>query len=468
MTGRLRGVRRAAIAAGVTALAAGAAVTAPAAAMPAAAMPAAAAAAAPRPVIGPVTLVSRDCPGQNAEVEQAADPARGYVYEEWMGCHGSIGFAVSADGGRRFGRPVVLPGSRGAWDPALAVAPGGTVYAAFMNSTKHHTYPVVAASFDHGQTFPQVTKLVSRQKNNWGDRDFIAVAPDGAVYLTWDYGPNAKKVTYICSPGGSCAFATGDLNAVIQKSTDGGRTWGPIVPVSPGFPASGGDSAPLLVEPGGRIDVEYQGYHITSPVTYTMTPAHSYFASSTDGGTTWSAPVQVGPDRLTMSKAEWWIDGAISADAAGNLYVTWDTQHAGQDTGWLSYSTDHGRTWSALRRVTLDTGNATHIVQVTGGRAGTAYVGWLADSSPRGYALYLRPFSIKKGWLSGPLRVSPRFGDRKVWPGDTFGISMQPPAGSSGSGWQRVVVSWGSAVSRVKHPQSEIFSTSVAFPPAAR
>jgi len=464
MTGRLRGVWRTAIAAGVTALAAGAAGTA--GTVPAAARPAAAA-AAPRPVVGPVTEVSR-CPGQNAEVEQAADPARGYVYEEWMGCRGSIGFAASADAGRHFGRPVVLPGSKGGWDPALAVAPGGTVYAAFMSSTKHHTYPVVAASFDHGQTFPQVTRLVSAKRNNWGDRDFITVATDGTVYLTWDYGPSAKKVTYICTPGGSCAFATGDLNAVIQKSTDGGKTWGPIVPVSPGFPASGGDSAPLLVEPGGRIDVEYQGYHITSPTKYTMTPAHSYFTSSGDGGVTWSAPVQVGPDRLTMSKAEWWIDGAISADAAGNLYITWDTQHAGQDIGWLSYSTDHGRTWSPLRRVTPDTDKATHIVQVTGGQAGTAYVGWLADNSPLGYALYLRPFSITKGWLSGPLRVSPGFGDRKVWPGDTFGISMRPPASSSRSGWQRVVVSWGSAVSKQTHPDSEVFSAAVAFPPAPR
>jgi hypothetical protein len=170
-----------------------------------------------------------------------------------------------------------------------------------------------------------------------------------------------------------------------------------------------------------------------------------------------------------MSLAEWWIDGDISADAAGNLYVTWDTQHAGRDIGWLSYSTDHGRTWSALRRVTPDTGRAAHIVQVTGGRAGTAYVGWLTDSPPRGYALYLRPFSIRKGWLSGPVRVSRRFGKRSVWPGDTFGISMAPPGHwRPRGGWPRVIVSWGSAVARQPHPDSEDFSAIVAFPPGPR
>ena len=73
-----------------------------------------------------------------------------------MGCNGSIGFATSADGGLHFSKPVVLADSGGAWDPALAVARNGTVYAAFMTGTTHHTFPVVEASFNHGKTFPRV------------------------------------------------------------------------------------------------------------------------------------------------------------------------------------------------------------------------------------------------------------------------------------------------------------------------
>ena len=390
-----------------------------------------------------ITDVSEPCKDQNAEVEQAVDPSGPYVYELWMGCAG-IAFARSVDGGLHFGAPIGVPGSvRSSWDPAVAVAPSGTVYASFMISQDGYTYPVVAASFDHGATFPQVSSLVPPKRRNWGDRDFIAVGPDGALYVTWDYGPSAAAVTYICNPAGSCAFATGDLNVVMQKSTDGGRTWGPIVHVSPGFPASGGDSAPLLVEPDGRIDVEYQGYHITNDVTYTMTPAHSYFTTSDDGGTTWSAPVQVGPDRLSMSKAEWWIDGDLGRDAAGNLYITWDTQHDGRDVGWLSYSTDHGKTWSGLQRVTPDADNATHIVEVVGGRGGVAYVGWLADSSSRGYAQYVRAFSISRGWISEPVRISKQFGNAAVWPGDTFGISVLSGVNPATPGDQSLALSGG-------------------------
>src|SRR5213080_2549217 len=257
----------------------------------------AALAAGPTYIIGPISDLSGSCSGQNAEVEQTVDPMLGYVYEEWMGCQG-IAFARSIDGGTTFSDPISLPGSVGSnvnsWDPALAVAPDGTVYAAFMLAKGGQWYPVVAASFDHGVTFPQVTSLVPPDAKNWGDRDFIAVGPHGTVYVTWDYGPERTSVSYICSSGGSCAFATGDLNVVLQKSTDGGKTFGAMSHISPGFPASGGDSAPLVVEPSGRIDVLYQGYQITDTTTFAMDPAYSYFTSSADQGASWTTPVRVG------------------------------------------------------------------------------------------------------------------------------------------------------------------------------
>src|SRR5205085_9334801 len=112
-------------------------------------------AAAPTYSVGRITDVSASCSGQNAEVEQGVDPKLGYVYETWMGCRG-IAFARSADGGRSFETPISVPGSLGSnlntWDPAVTVAPDGTVYAVFMVTHSAGWYPVVAASFDHGVT----------------------------------------------------------------------------------------------------------------------------------------------------------------------------------------------------------------------------------------------------------------------------------------------------------------------------
>jgi hypothetical protein len=412
--------------------------------------------------VTPMIDISSGCAGGNAEVEEIT-AAPSYVYADWIGC-GGIGFARSTDGGRHFSKPVTLPGSTGgggSWDPAIALAPNGTVYASFMHANgrdfKPHTrmYPVIDASFDHGATFPQVSPDLPAQVGNWGDRDFIAVSKTGTVYETWDYGPSAAEIKLLCSPTGSCAYAAGDFNAVIQTSTDGGKTWGPITHVEPGFPLGGGYSAPLVVQPTGRIDVLYI-HHPTSPGTLKVHPGHEYFTSSANG-TAWSRPVELWPSKGPLSLPEWWIDGDISTDAAGNLYATWDTQTASADIGWLSYSRDGGKTWSPPVRVTPDNTKAPHIVESAGGSAGIVYVGWQTSAPKPGYATYLRPFSIQKGWLGPAVRVSGQYGNVKVWPGDTFGISVLPGRGA------RLSLTWGSAIGTSK--VSEIYASDVTLRP---
>jgi hypothetical protein len=189
--------------------------------------------------------------------------------------------------------------------------------------------------------------------------------------------------------------------AVVQKSTDHGKTWGPIIAMQPGFPAGGGYDASILVQPNGMVDALMLD-HPLDPGTFAVHPGHQPFTSSSDGGKTWPAAVEVGGSVGTISDTEWWIDGDLSTDRAGNLYATWDTQSASGDSdiGWLSYSTDRGRAWSAPIRVTPDQDNAVHIVESAGAGPAIADIAWLADNSPQGYATYLRPFSIRHGWLS--------------------------------------------------------------------
>jgi hypothetical protein len=407
--------------------------------------------------VGPISEVSSHCSGSNAEVEQAVHGS--HIYEEWMNCgkQGEIGFASSADGGRTWSKPLTLPGSPGGWDPSVTVSPEGLVYAAFMVTDQvskkvAYTYPVIDVSTNNGASFTTRATVNPHVKNNWGDRDFILAGPHGAVYLTWDYGPSAADVKYICSPNGSCAFSNGDLNVAFQKSTDYGKTWGPIVHVSPGFPASGGDSAPMVLERNGDIAIAYQGYHIYNKKTFAMRPAYMYFTQSANGAH-WSSPVRVGGSAGTMSLAEWWIDGAIGVDRAGNMYMTWDTQSKTRDVGWLSYSTDFGRTWSEPIRVTPDTDLATHIVEVAGDGPGIAYVATLADNAKQGYAQYVRVFSIHRGWISPVIRVSSKYGSAKVWPGDTFGINLLAR--------HRLELSWGSAVDGSN--DSQIWAATVRF-----
>jgi hypothetical protein len=413
-----------------------------------------------------VVRVSR-CPGWNAEVEQAVDGR--YVFETWIGCRHHIGFARSVDGGRTFGRSRTIPGSRTGkfhgWDPSVAVAPDGTLYVAYMIDTlvpkppggsMRLMTPTVAVSHDHGKSFTQTVKLPvphpTTPPGNWGDREFIAVDHDGTVYVTWDYGPRADQVKVICLRSGSCVFGRGDFNAVIQKSADGGATWTTPTPVSPGFPLGGVYSAPIVAEPDGTLDVLYWR-HVTNPTTLAVSPGHEYFTRSTDGGTTWSRPVAVDPRAGTIGLREWWIDGSLAVDPAGNLYTGWDTQHGSRDTAWLAWSTNGGSRWSSPLR--LATSRSEHLVEVAAAGPRDVYVAWQSPVRGKGYATFLRRFSVGKGWTGPAKMVSPRYGNAKVWPGDTFGLTTR--GGSA-------IVSWGSAVGRGKI--SEIYSSVITLPRA--
>ena len=95
-------------------------------------------------VVGPVSDISGSLSGtnagKNAEVEQAVDPKGRYVYEAWIAFSGKrntvpgIAFARSDDGGKHFATPISVYDSQAgaAWDPAITVAPNGTVYVSYM------------------------------------------------------------------------------------------------------------------------------------------------------------------------------------------------------------------------------------------------------------------------------------------------------------------------------------------------
>ncbi len=390
--------------------------------------------------VGSIQEISQGCNG-SAEVEQAVDPSHSkYVYEAWIGC-GGIGFARSTNGGVTFSAPISMPYLGYSWDPTVAVGPDGTVYVGYMVEGSTQIFPVVAASSDHGNSFPQVTQLLPPDQNNWGDRVFLASGSDGALYATWDYGPFDSYIQLICSQGGSCSYSYGDLNAVVQKSTDGGKTFSDMVHVSPNFPGGGAEAAPMVVESSGQVDAYYQADKTLNQQNFQLAPGGGHVTSSEDGGEDWSKPLFLTSRTGKVALQVWWIDGAIGIDAGDNLYATWDVQDKNSDgspndIAYLSYSTDHGKTWSKPIKPIADKLNVPHIVEVVGGANGIAYVAWLSDSDPSGYALYLRTFSITKGWLGKAVRISKQFGDSGTWPGDTFGISIRNP--------NSLVLSWGS------------------------
>lgn len=424
------------------------------AAAPEAGWSSSAGAGAPPPPSTPRNVLA-DAPcnlSANAEVVSAYDAALGYLYVAWIGCFG-IGFARSVDGGYSFQPAFAVPESAvgfSSWDPAIAVAPNGTVYVAYMINDGGDT-PVVTWSWDHGVSFAGYSFVMSPSSSEFSDRDYIAVAPNGTVYVTWDYSPQPSYDVIGCAPGGSCYFTAGDLNIAFVRSSDGGKTWSALRAINPDAPWGGCPAGPLLVEPNGTIDVLYEDYNSTG-ANHTLTVGYNYYTRSADGGATWSTRVRV--SNLSFSNHTWWIDGQIARDAGGTLYATFDAQTPTTDTAYVAVSTDDGGRWATPKRLNPDSNSAAHaLVGVDGGAAGTAYIAWLTNNTTAGWSSYLATLTGNGSTLSAPLLVSARTGITGYWVGDTLGVAFL------GSG--AVEVAWSYGVSWSNVSASQVFSAVV-------
>jgi len=143
--------------------------------------------------------------------------------------------------------------------------------------------------------------------------------------------------------------ALDDIDVVLQKSTDAGRTWLPTaVPVRDGAPEAYGPD--ISTDSDGNVYIVFEDVYSDTAGGYDHRIA---CVRSSDGGTTWTAPARVDdrPDQKRM------IDKAhIAADSAGKLLCVWFDRRTGDEGHiWSSVSTDRGATWSTNVQVDDDT-----------------------------------------------------------------------------------------------------------------
>ncbi|MGW0335021.1 exo-alpha-sialidase [Streptomyces sp. NPDC003011] len=137
----------------------------------------------------------------------------------------------------------------------------------------------------------------------------------------------------------------GDIDIVLKRSTDGGRTWGPLQVVNDGGGDTHGNPAPLVDRTTGRILLA-ETYNSgradgTCPMPCGRTPHLQY---SDDDGLTWSTPRDLSPEIRPARWNAWYATGPVHGiqlvrgPHAGRLVFgvnteTWDggrvtTQHA--------------------------------------------------------------------------------------------------------------------------------------------
>jgi hypothetical protein len=190
------------------------------------------------------------------------------------------------------------------------------------------------------------------------------VGPGGEVYVTYEV-----------------FFARGLRRHFVAKSTDGGQTFSAPVPVTPLFHDLSFSStyrknsfSALAVSPSnGNVYVVY------ADEPNETVGAEVEFASSSDGGATFSSPAVINDN----SSGEQFFP-AVTVDSSGVIHASWfDTRNSPTTTSlydiFATFSKDAGTTFAPNARVTATLVNADSVPFI-GDYAGIAAGGGFAHS----------------------------------------------------------------------------------------
>ncbi|MEJ2420259.1 MAG: sialidase family protein, partial [Acidobacteriota bacterium] len=243
-------------------------------------------------------------------------------------------------------------------DPTVAWDANGNAYATYMlisqsSGGSSSSSIVIAKSTDAGATWNPLGIVINDLNNSssFDDKEMMAIdttsgqahSHTNRIYVIWDQN-NVERVAY----------------------SDNGTSWTTVVVETGGNSDIGGD---LAVAPDGTVYAIWDRLPSTGDT--------HVFAKSTDGGATWSTPVQIAAGNLTSfsnndppAQNSRGINafGSIAVDRDpgspyyGTIYVVYpDFPSGGTVNGtniYLTKSADGGSTWSTPLKVNDD--SATH------------------------------------------------------------------------------------------------------------
>src|SRR6266850_2188713 len=171
---------------------------------------------------------------------------------------------------------------------------------------------------------PASSQQFSTPKNVSNNSDFsftpqLAVDPSGNIYVVWEDDTDTNS------------------NIVFSRLTHGEATFSAPKGVSN---SAGYSSNPLIaVDAGGAIIVVWQD-------TSDFLTSNVFFSRSSDGGNTFSAPINLSQ---TIVSAFYSVP-QIAVDTAGNISVVWES-----DAIWFSGLSNGGATFSAPKMLSTST-----------------------------------------------------------------------------------------------------------------
>jgi hypothetical protein len=274
---------------------------------------------------------------------------------------GAVSFARSTDGGKTFSAPEPLLDSIGQRFDIFLVSPKGRIFVAWLDKRD------AAAAKQAGQAFAGSGIAVGWSDD--GAKSFVGKK------ILMDHSCECCRVSAALAPDGQPVFAWRHVyddnlrdHYAAKLSTDGATLAGGRV--------SEDEWATGCPHQGPSLAIDAAGtWHV---VWFTNGKARKglFYASSGDGGKSFSVPQKFGDDAKAPSHA------AILF-SKGKLYRVWKEFDGATTRVLVQTSRDSGKSWSAPRAVATTAETSDH-PQLLAGKAG-AYLSWLTKAE--GYRL---------------------------------------------------------------------------------
>jgi PKD domain len=256
--------------------------------------------------------------------------------------------------------------------PQAAVDAGGNINVVWEDDTATNSNILFRRSSDGGATFPTFKPLSNTTGFSSSPR--ICVDRTGAINVVWVDDTPGNQVVYF------------------SRSIDGGATFSP--PVGLSSVAAYSSSPQISVDGAGNISVVWES---------DSAPVGILFRHSTDGGATFSPPVNLATNTTGSIAPQM----AIGVD--GSINVVWEDDFNFQSDISFARSSDQGATFSPPTNLSHNAGNSSE-AQIAVDLSGNINVAWM-DDTPSNFAILFTRSTDRGATFPSVTNVSNSTGD---------------------------------------------------------
>ncbi|TAK26603.1 MAG: exo-alpha-sialidase [Nitrosarchaeum sp.] len=248
---------------------------------------------------------------------------------------GDVLFSKSTDGGETFSVPQNISNQQGSSIAPFIRVDGTSIFVTwtYRYQEDHYSEIFFSKSIDGGTTFSTPQKI-SGSTFSYGSR---LATDDMNIFVTWGditYSDNRYE----------------NMEILFSKSTDGGTTFSTPMNLSNN---DGFSSYPSIAIDGKNVFIAWQDYSVVD--------TDIFVSESTDGGVTFSTPLNI------STSPDGSVGARIIADGK-NIFVTWFEFSKGIGDIFFSKSIDSGATFSTPMNLSKNKENSIVPFMVTDGK----------------------------------------------------------------------------------------------------